>query len=156
MSYDGWGENFHGDAARGFRWSVVLAFFAVLLVVAVGLMWTFGFGLFQRETAAFRGETGAIERRESAENRVAAQERFEDLYAEIVATDRKLAPAEEALEADPDSQVRRTEFTGLTNYCLDVVGDYNAEARKYTAADFRAADLPAEIDGTDPATDCRP
>ena len=36
-----------------------------------------------------------------------------------------------------------------------MVADYNAKARNYLAAEFRAADLPAQIDSLNPNTDCQ-
>lgn len=141
-----------GKAVFGGIGVFIIGILVILFLSAVGI---YVFGGFQRETAEFRGETGAIEKKFSSTNRIAAQERFEDLFAEIKSTDSRIEIAAEALAADPDDVVTQQNYVGLRNHCLEVVGDYNAEARKYTAESFRAADLPEEIDQSDAATDCR-
>lgn len=100
------------------------------------------------------GQGEAIIKKNSATNRIAAQERFETLYADIIAADQKLAPLKAAAQADPTDDFAATNFTGATLYCIGLRNDYNAEARKISATDFRAIDLPARIDEIDPATDC--
>lgn len=139
--------------ARGLSWRA-----AVWIVTVVAFVALIGIGswAFRVATSDVKGRGDAVVQKNSAKNRIAAQARFEELYAEITSTDRKLLPAQERADADPKSTIARTEFTGLVNYCLDVVADYNAEARKYLAGDFRAMDLPAVIDGTAPETDCKP
>lgn len=139
--------------ARGGSWRLMLLIVAFIVfgLVVYAVLW--GLGVV---SAPIKGKGDAFKQKESANNRIAAQATFEDLYVDIKATDAKLAPAKQALKADPKSQVKQTQFTGLQNYCLDVVADYNAEARKYLAADFRSTDLPYEIDMQDPSTDCKP
>jgi hypothetical protein len=100
-------------------------------------------------TSDTAGAGNAVINKNNEINRVNAQERFESLYAEIVAADRKIDVAAEAT-----GDTAEANLTGIKNYCLGVVGDYNAEARKFSAADFRAVDLPAQIDNSDPSTDC--
>lgn len=125
--------------------------FTLLLIAAIGwAIWAFTVA-----TSDVKGQGDAIIEKNSAENWVAAQERFEEMYADIVASDQKIPNALAALEADPENPTLRTEHTGLVNYCLSAVGDYNAEARKYSARDFRSADLPEHINGFDSATDCK-
>ena len=48
--------------------------------------------------------------------------------------------------AEDPSQFNKTNLTGARTYCASVVADYNALSRKYTAAEFKAADLPASLD----------
>ena len=138
---------------RGGTWRVMV--WIVVVVVFVGLLSValWAFGVF---SSPIKGQGDAFKTKNSGTNRIAAQERFEDLHADILATDRKLDAAKAKAKAAPDSQVAQTEYVGLTNYCIDVVGDYNAESRKYTAQDFKSIDLPYQIDNTDPATDCKP
>jgi hypothetical protein len=137
-----------GGTWRGMIWVICIVVFVVVLSFA---LWAFG--VF---TSPIKGKGDAFKQQQSSENRIGAQARFEDLYQEVQATDTKLTTAKQALKANPDSQIKQTEFTGLINHCLDVVADYNAEARKYLAKDFRAIDLPPEIDTTSPSTDCKP
>lgn len=137
-----------GGTWRAMLWVVGVVVFVLLLGAA---LW--GLGVI---SSPFKGAGDAFKQKQSASNRISAQARFEDLYADIKATDAKLGPAKQALKQNPDSQIKQTEFTGLQNYCLDVVADYNAEARKYLSMDWKAIDLPDQIDTTSPSTDCKP
>lgn len=137
---------------RGATWRAILWVLAVLLVVALVSIGVWGFKV---ATSDVKGQGDAVRTKNDSVNRIAKQELFEDYFADIQATDAKIGPAAEAAKADPTT-VNKTNLTGLVNYCLDVVGDYNAESRKYTAADFRAVDLPYQIDTTNPSTDCKP
>lgn len=128
----------------------LIVFLVVLILIVVPIA---AWGI-KVATSDVKGQGDAIVQKNSSTNRISAQERFEDLYADIKASDAKIGPAKQAAKANP-STVNQTNLTGLVNYCLDVVGDYNAEARKYTSADFRAIDLPAQISGMDSATDCK-
>lgn len=141
------------DSDSETRWMGGIAKWVIAAVVLVLLI---GGGIWALKvaTAPVKGRGDAFTTKESGSNRISAQERFEDLYQEILATDRKIDQAAAKVEANPDSNVAQTEYTGLVNYCLDVVADYNAEARKYTSEDFRSADLPEEISNTNPETDC--
>lgn len=102
-----------------------------------------------------RGQGDAIIEKNSAANWTAAQARFEDNYQEVKATDKNIAVTATALALDPENKTLQTNFLGLQNYCNTVVADYNADARKFLSEDFRAADLPQEIDSFDPTTDCK-
>jgi hypothetical protein len=136
-----------GVSKRLALWIVVaVAFFAVLAAV----IWMVGVG-----TSDLHGSGEAIKQRYNANNRIAAQERFEERFADIKAADRRIDVAKATLDADPADPTLRTNYTGAVQYCISAVGEYNADARKYTAEAFRAKDLPAQIDDTDPATDCK-
>lgn len=110
---------------------------------------------FRVQTSEIKGEGDALIRKNSAQNWTTAQARFESLYAEIAATDRKVTIAKQRLDAHPDDKTAADTYLGTQNVCLSFVADYNAAARTYLAADFRAVDLPAQIDATDPTTDCQ-
>ena len=137
-----------GGTWRAMIWVVAVVVFIVLISSA---LWAFG--VF---SSPIKGAGDAFKQQQSSTNRIVSQQRFEDLYQEVEAADRKLGPAKAALKADPDSQIKQTEFTGLQNYCIDVVADYNAEARKYLSSEWRAIDLPQKIDSFNTATDCKP
>lgn len=139
--------------ARGGTWRVMVWIIAVVVFVLLLSLALWGFGVF---TSPLKGRGDAYKQQQSSTNRIAAQARFEDLIADIKATDAKLLTAKKAVKTDPGNQILQTNFTGLTNYCLDIVGDYNAESRKYLAKDFKAWDLPGQIDRTSPETDCKP
>jgi hypothetical protein len=101
------------------------------------------------------GQGNAIINRNDAKNRVAAQERFEVLYADILAADIKLDVLYAATVAQPDDRVASTNYTGGQAYCIDLRAQYDAESRKFSAEVFRAIDLPASIDTQSPSTDCK-
>lgn len=127
----------------------------VLLVVIVAALLGGGVWAFKVATSDIKGQGDAVRTKNSGTNRIAAQERFEELYAGIKAADERIdvmAAAKTAAPADPISSIN---YTGAINYCIQIRADYNAEARKYTAEQFRAADLPAQIDSTDPLFDCQ-
>lgn len=130
---------------RGFSWraGVWLTLAVVFFAALGGLIWVLSVA-----SAPIKGQGDAFKQKESANNRISKQALFEDLNAEYESTLAKIGPAKQALKRDPDSQIRNTELTGLINYCISVAGDYNAESRKYTAADFKSIDLPATLDRT--------
>lgn len=127
----------------------VLAFFAAIALLAGGV-WAF-----KVATSDVKGQGDAVRTKNSGTNRIAAQERFESLYADIKAADERIDVMAAAKKAAPGDVVESTNYTGAQNYCIQIRAAYNAEARKYTAEQFRAVDLPAQIDSTDPAFDCQ-
>jgi len=153
MAKDPWYESNNPDrvsgalAARGVIWVTGIAIVVMLLS---GLVW----GI-RVVTSDVRGQGDALSRKNSGTNRIAAQERFEDMYQDVLAADRRIDVLADALKASPKSHVAQINLTGAITYCIEVAADYDAEARKYTAADFRAIDLPEQIDALDPATDCK-
>lgn len=139
------------DANRAGRWAVKwwLLIVAIILILSA-IIWGITVA-----TSGVKGQGDAVIKKNSAENWTAAQARFEDLYAEIKAADDKIDVAQDALALDPEDKTLQTNLSGTTNYCISVVADYNADARKYLAADFKAADLPDQIDEFDTDTDCK-
>lgn len=120
------------------------------LLLIFGL--TIGVWAFRVATADTKGRGDQEIAINSATNRTGAQERFEDLYQEVLSADRRI----DVMAATNDGgQVAQTNLAGAIAYCIDVVADYNAQARKVSQAEFRAYDLPAQIDNTNPATDCQ-
>jgi hypothetical protein len=153
MTKDPWYDSDNPSrVARGASWRVGLWVIAVVLFFALigGAAWGF-----KVATSDVKGRGDAAVQKNSADNRIAAQQTFEDLIADIKASDRKLDPAAADKKTNPGNDTYSVNYAGLLAHCLDSVGLYNADARKYTAAQFRASDLPAQIDATDPATDCK-
>lgn len=145
--------DFHRDAARGFRWTVVAGVLGILAVLILGAMAVFGFGFFARTTAEFRGETEAREQTVADGGyRNASYEQFYDQCQAIVAIERKIA----RMQADtslPESQ-RATNVLAQQNIRDDLITEYNADAAKSaTVGQFRADDLPHRID-PDQETTC--
>lgn len=102
-----------------------------------------------------KGQGDAIKTKNSSQNWTAAQARFEDQHQAIISADEKIAIHEAALAADPKNPTLQTNLTGVTTACISAVADYNAESRKFLSEDFKSADLPYQIDKSDPATDCK-
>ena len=136
-----------GAVARLGVWTVIVLLAAALLGA--------GAWAFRVATSDVKGRGDAVVQKNRADNRIAAQQRFEERYADIKAADRRIDVAKAALTADPKDPTLRTNYTGAVQYCISQVGEYNADARKYTAEAFRSADLPSQIDDLDPATDCK-
>lgn len=136
-----WRE-FRREANRPIRWGIVWSIVIVAVVLVVGaIIWGINVA-----SSGVRGEGDAIIQRNSAENWLDAQARFEENYAEYEATIFKIDQAKTALEADPEDPLLKTNYSGTVNYCASLVADYNADARNYLREDFRAADLPDKID----------
>lgn len=125
----------------------------LFLVIATFIIVPMGVWGFKVATSDIKGQGDAIVQKNDSTNRINKQELFETLYAEIKSSDQKITILADAVKNDP-SYTNKTNLTGVQTYCVGVVQDYNAEARKYTAEDFRSTDLPASINPLDPATDC--
>lgn len=129
--------------------AIVLGLLALFIALPVAV---FGINIIVSDPA---GQGNAIINRNDAKNRVAAQERFEVLYADVKAADLKLDVLAAAVASDPTDRIAKTNLVGATNYCIDLRAQYDAEARKFSSEVFRSADLPSSIDTTDPSTDCK-
>lgn len=140
-----------GRVQRGLFGSIAIWTIGLTVLMGVIGIALYGFGVFSSDA---KGRGDALKQKNSATNRIFAQATFEDLFTELKATDAKLDQAKS--DATSGDRTAQTNFTGLTNHCLDVIAQYDAEARKYLTAQFRAADLPAKIDTLDPTTDCKP
>jgi hypothetical protein len=150
MSNDNWRDErreLNRFGRLGLGWWLIIVLVGVLVS---GALWGLGVLL-----SGPRGVGDAIVEKNSAENWTAAQARFEDLYQEILASDRRIDIAYDAKTASPDDRTAEQTYTGTLSYCTSVVAQYNAEARKFLSEEFRAANLPAEISNTNPATDCK-
>jgi uncharacterized membrane protein len=138
--------------ARGAAWRFgvfILIFMAIFATLSL-LFWGF-----RVVTSDIKGQGNAVIIKNDAVNRIAQQERFEQLYADIKAADLKVGVAYDALQVNPVDKTLQTNYTGTINYCISVVADYDALARKYSAEDFRSADLPEQIVRSDSSTDCK-
>ena len=138
-------SNFLGGQAT--KWVII----AVVLVALIGAA-AWGISVL---TAGPKGRGDAYRQQQSAENWTRAQAEFNRRYQGILAQDKKITIAAAALKRDPESARRQVEYDGLVRNCADAVAQYNSLAREYLAEQFRDADLPSQIDDTDPATDCK-
>ncbi len=144
-------KKFDDETRQGFwyGWKWIAASILAIVVIIAGL---WGLGVI---AAPWQGKGEAYKQKESGTNRIAAQERFETMYADVLASDQRLDILAQAKKDSPDSVVAVSNYTGAVAYCIQIRNDYNAEARKYTAEQFRASDLPAKLSPTDPTTDCK-
>jgi hypothetical protein len=130
-----------------FAW---LAVFLAVIAVIGAVIW----GV-KVATSDVKGAGDATRITNDGRNRINAQEWFAGQYEQIRSTDQRITVAAEALAADPADEIAKTNYTGLINRCLEMVGNYNAEAVKVSRGKWRDPALPYAIDTTDPATDCR-
>lgn len=150
-----WEENFENRPVRTTASAMTRVWVLVTFgVVLVGLL-TAGIWFFNVETSNLRGAGNAEIAKNEAGNRIRAQEGFEKYYQGIVSADASINITADALKADPESLKIETELRGQKQACVKLVGEYNAKARSFSQADFRAADLPFEIETTNPQTDCK-
>jgi len=87
-------------------------------------------------------------------NRTNAQEWFAGQYEQIKSTDRRIGVAWAELQAKPGDEFATTNYRGLVNRCMEMVGAYNAEATKVSRGRWRDPALPFQIDESDPTTNC--
>lgn len=137
-------SQFRSDAREGTKYlGLGIVWWIILLVVAliIGIAgWAFTVA-----TSEVKGQGDAVIQRNSAENWLAAQKRFEDNYADIDATIVKIEQARPRITDGSATEEERIRFDGLRSYCASVVADYNADARDFLQEEFRAADLPSSI-----------
>lgn len=131
--------------------AISIGLLAVLGIFIIGaVIWGVGVAV-----SGPKGQGDAIKAKNSSANWTAAQARFEDLYAGIQAADKKAENAASILAKSPQDRTYQQTYSGIVSGCTDLVAQYNAESRKFLAADFKSADLPYQIDQTDPAFDCK-
>lgn len=131
----------------------------LLTMLVFGLMAVFGVGLFQRETAEFRGKTAEIERTKAdADYRIANYDKFFDLCASIQADEDTIATLEAELDTKPSADRREqinATLTAVRANRFASISEYNADAAKAgTAGQFRDSNLPPSIDKTQESTTC--
>ncbi len=145
-----------------------------VLIAAVVIVPVFAWGI-SVATSGPRGAGDVVRERNSAINRVSAQAFFEDTYASVKKFDVQLTDAQKVLDqfvantpkpSDSDLvatqlytqqlQSRQTTVQGIQSECRNAAAAYNAEARKTLRAEWRSPDLPYQIDGSSPSTDCLP
>lgn len=138
--------------ARGFSWRLAVWILAAVLffgAIGGGIWW------FKVATSDVKGAGDAAVQINSGKNRIAAQETFEALYAQIQAYDRNLDQAAKDKADHPGDSFFATNYSGLVKTCNDAVAQYNADARKVSRAKWLTDDLPFEIDQTDTRFDCK-
>lgn len=165
MSWDDFHRATTPVSRKGVVWACVIAF--ALVVVLPLALWLAG--VFASPVV---GQANAYRDKHRAGNWTQAQAGFERSWASILKLDKQTGAAADDMDTynkvhpvDPDAgpgnavEEQRanlaTDYKGARQQCQNAVADYNAAARTYTLRDFRAVDLPAQIDDTDPTTDCK-
>lgn len=129
----------------------------VLLLVAVLVLGGIGAGIwaFKVATSDIKGAGDQTRITNDGRNRVNAQEWFASQYEQIRSTDRRIDEAAAERAANPTDDFYKTNYTGLVNRCMEMVGAYNAEANKVSRGGWRDEALPFQIDATNTETDCK-
>ena len=135
--------------SAGWRIGVWIGVIIVVCALVSGVVWGIGVGL-----SNINGKGNAIKTKNDAKNRIQAQELFVQTYNDIQAQVKNVKIAKRAYQAR-NGAFERTNYFGAQQVCQQAVADYDALVRKYTAQDFRPADLPAQIDESDPAFNCQ-
>lgn len=153
MSREPWYESDNpGRVARGASWRGALWIIGIIvLVLAIGA----GIWGLRVATAPIKGAGDQEIIVNDGRNRINSQEWFESQYGQILTADRNLDEAAKNLVAHPDDPFYQTNYTGLKNRCVEMVNNYNAEARKVSRGDWRDPRLPEHIGTNDPTTDCK-
>lgn len=150
MDQDEW-RGIRRDANRGVSWGLVWTLIIISIVVVLGVVWW----ALSVAASGPKGQGDGVIENNSSENWIAAQARFEDLHEGILASDRKIQVAYDDLLTDPDNATLKTNYSSMRNLCINNVGHYNAESRKFLSEDWKSAGLPDRIDNTNPKTDCK-
>lgn len=152
------------EGARFGVWAVILGAIALVVIVALSAMAIFGVGLFQRETANFRGETAEREKVLADPNyRIANYTRFFDLCASVQNKEATIRALEAELNdpANPPSAARKAQInatiTANRAQREAAINQYNASAaQEDTRANFHASNLPYRLDAKTQETTCAP
>lgn len=131
----------------------VLAWLAAALAV-IGVIGAVIWGV-KVATSDVKGAGDQTRITNDGRNRVNAQEWFAGQFEQIRSTDRRISEAAKALAANPDGDFEKTNYAGLVNRCMEMVGAYNAEAVKVSRGKWRDPALPFQIDDSDTTTDCK-
>jgi len=151
------------------RVKIVFAAFVAVVIITPVTIWGVSVA-----TSDAKGKGNMEIERNSAENRIRAQAFFEQAFEDVQKFDTQIGDAQKAYDdfvannpkptaddlvaAQLYSQQmnnRQVTLTGLMQQCQNTVADYNAEARKTLAAEWRSPELPYQINDGSPETDCR-
>jgi hypothetical protein len=156
------------------RWDPRRVKLMIAALVAVAIITPIAIWGIQVATSDTRGAGNTEIERNSAENRIRAQAFFEQSFQDIKKFDVQVVDAQKAYndfvtnnpKPSADDLVaaqiygqqlnsRQVTLTGLQQQCQNTVANYDAEARKTLAAEWRSNELPYQIDYSSPETDCK-
>lgn len=146
-SRDDW-RDFDRESRRG-GVRAIIWIVAVMLVVALISIATWWFRV---ATSDVKGRGDATVAKNSAANRIKAQEAYVSAMNEVKRADRNL---DTLAAAAKDSAAAKTRYVGAISYCQSAVADYDKLYDSYRSADFLPAGYPVKVDSLDPATDCK-
>lgn len=135
------------DGAKGL--GLVFVFLIIVAVIS-GAIWAFGV-----LTSPIKGKGDAAKINYSAENWTQKQAMFQHSYNGIIAYDKDITRYKEMIATGDDDRMNKELLNGVTSACIQEVSKYNAESEVYLSQDWKSINLPASIDNTDPATDCK-
>ncbi|MFI0356974.1 hypothetical protein [Actinomadura sp. 9N407] len=144
----------HGGVA--FKIGVV----ALVVGIALGFMYVFGWGFFARTTAPWRGATEMREQVESGSHRRAAYDHFYDLCAQVQSDEASVRNLRRELASKPKPDDARAlqinaSITALENNRAENINQYNADAaKKKTEGKFRSSGLPYQLSLSTKETQC--
>lgn len=128
---------------------------SVFGVVAICVILSFvGYGV-KVAFSPVKGVGDTIIKNNDADNRIRSQAEFEKMYHGIIALDKNITVLAATAKSRPNDVIAQQSYQGTVLGCNQAVAAYNAEARKITSKDWKSADLPHEIDDTNPTTDCK-
>lgn len=150
-------------AKEGFRiggWTIFFGFIAVVVIIVIGLMATFGFGLFAKGTANFRGEVQEVEQtKASGSFRIYSYEHFFELCVSAQNKEQTVKALEEELKTNPsEARVEQINVDITANKIAreESINQYNADAHKEnTIGQFKSSNLPTELNANAKETQCK-
>lgn len=125
---------------------VIVAVVAVIGGIVYGIRVAF---------APAKGAGDTVIKDQDANNRIAQQRAFVNMYEGVKASDRKLKVLADAAARNPADPKAQADFAGTQLVCLDQVADYNAKVQETLAANWLPAELPTVLGGA-PDSDCAP
>lgn len=141
-------SGWYREERREARRAGALALRWTLVIIAAGVVIGAGLWALNVATSSVRGAGDGVVERNSADNWLEAQARFEENYADYESTLVRIDVAYAAHVAAPDDKTLQQTYLGTVSYCTTLVADYNADARNFLREDFRASDLPASLDAS--------
>lgn len=151
--------DFTKDSGRYGMWAVIGGAVAIVVILLLTAMAVFGFGLFQRGTANFRGGTEAIEKtRGSGDFRIASYDHFFNLCAAVQSDEASMDSLNQELTTNPSDERKeqiQANLTALRSSRAEKINQYNADAHKdFTIGQFRDSNLPFTLDSSTENTTC--
>jgi len=89
------------------------------------------------------GRAGAFRQKEDANNRIFAQQTFEQEQHDFFGYLTKIRTY-----VPPLDSTQQTELEGLRQQCINVAQQYNADSQKYLLRDFKSAGLPRTLNAS--------